>query len=187
MQLGMIGLGRMGANMVRRLMQNGHDCVVYDRSADAINALIGEGAAGAKSLPEFVEKLQAPRVVWLMLPAAAIDSSLQELSAHLQPGDMVIDGGNSYYIDDMRRAKELAERGLKYVDVGTSGLRAAIVRPDATVDHAHYQQLLPTSPAPGFVEFDASAMAKAARAVNSQAMGRELLTSFFTVHLAAGV
>ena len=121
MQLGMIGLGRMGANMVRRLMQNGHDCVVYDRSADAVNALIGEGAAGAKSLPEFVEKLQAPRVVWLMLPAAAIDSSLQELSAHLQPGDMVIDGGNSYYIDDMRRAKELAERGLKYVDVGTSG------------------------------------------------------------------
>ncbi len=121
MQLGMIGLGRMGANMVRRLIRDGHECVVYDRSADAVAELAGEGATGAKSLDEFIGKLKTPRVVWLMLPAAVVDSSLKELGARLQPGDMVIDGGNSYYIDDMRRAQELAEMGLKYIDVGTSG------------------------------------------------------------------
>ncbi len=121
MQLGMIGLGRMGANMVRRLIRDGHECVVYDRSADAVAELAGEGATGAKSLDEFIGKLKTPRVVWLMLPAAVVDSSLKELFARLQPGDMVIDGGNSYYIDDMRRAQELAEMGLKYIDVGTSG------------------------------------------------------------------
>jgi len=121
MQLGMIGLGRMGANMVRRLMRNGHECVVYDRSADAVKVLAGEGAIGASSLDEFIGKLQTPKVIWLMLPAAVVDASLKDLSARLQPGDIVIDGGNSYYIDDIRRAQELAPQGIKYMDVGTSG------------------------------------------------------------------
>jgi 6-phosphogluconate dehydrogenase len=121
MQLGMIGLGRMGANMVRRLMRNGHECVVYDRSADAVKELAGEGAIGAASLDDFIGKLTTPKVVWLMLPAAVVDASLKDLSASLQPGDIVIDGGNSYYIDDIRRAKELAAKGIQYVDVGTSG------------------------------------------------------------------
>ena len=111
MQLGMIGLGRMGANMVRRLMRNGHECVVYDRSADAVKELAGEGAIGAASLDEFVGKLTTPKAVWLMLPAAVVDASLKDLDARLQPGDIVIDGGNSYYIDDIRRAKELAAKG----------------------------------------------------------------------------
>jgi 6-phosphogluconate dehydrogenase len=121
MQLGMIGLGRMGANMVRRLMRNGHECVVYDRDAEAITELAGEGAVGASTLADFVAKLQTPRVVWLMLPAAAVDSALEDLVGHLQQGDIVIDGGNSYYIDDIRRAQELAGKGIEYVDVGTSG------------------------------------------------------------------
>src|SRR5512137_1972565 len=121
MQLGMIGLGRMGANMVRRLMRGGHECVVYDRYADAVKQLAGEGAIGAFSLEEFVSKLQTPKVVWLMVPAAVVDSSLKELTPLLQAGDIVIDGGNSYYIDDIRRAEELAALGIKYMDVGTSG------------------------------------------------------------------
>ena len=121
MRLGMIGLGRMGGNMVRRLLRNGHECVVYDRSADAVKELAAEGAVGASSLDEFIGKLKMPRVVWLMLPAAAVDASVKDLSSRLQPGDIVIDGGNSYYIDDIRRAKELAPKGIKYVDVGTSG------------------------------------------------------------------
>ncbi|MDL1894946.1 decarboxylating 6-phosphogluconate dehydrogenase [Anaerolineae bacterium CFX7] len=121
MQLGMIGLGRMGANMVRRLMKNGHECVVYDRNTDAVKELAGEGAVGAASLDEFIGKLKTPKAVWLMLPAAVVDASLKDLSAHLNAGDIVIDGGNSYYIDDIRRAKELAEKGIRYVDVGTSG------------------------------------------------------------------
>jgi 6-phosphogluconate dehydrogenase len=121
MQLGMIGLGRMGANMVRRLIRNGHECVVYDHNAEAVAGLAKEGALGAKSLDDSIGKLQTPRVVWLMLPAAVVDASLEDLKACLQPGDIVIDGGNSYYIDDIRRAKELAEKGIKYVDVGTSG------------------------------------------------------------------
>src|SRR5512143_2076551 len=121
MQLGMIGLGRMGANMVRRLMRNGHECVVYDRSADAVKGLAGEGALGASSLEEFIGKLQAPKVVWLMVPAAVVDASLKDLKPLLKPGDTVIDGGNSYYIDDIRRGKELAIEGIKYMDVGTSG------------------------------------------------------------------
>ena len=121
MQLGMIGLGRMGANMVRRLMRGGHECVVYDRNADAVKQLAGEGATGASSLDEFIGKLQTPKVIWLMLPAAVVDASLKDLSARLQPGDIVIDGGNSYYIDDIRRAQELAPQGIKYMDVGTSG------------------------------------------------------------------
>jgi len=121
MQLGMIGLGRMGGNMVRRLMRSGHECVVYDRSADAVKELAGEGAIGASSMDEFIGKLKTPKVVWLMLPAAVVDASLSDLSARLKPGDIVIDGGNSYYIDDIRRAKELAAKGIKYMDVGTSG------------------------------------------------------------------
>src|SRR5579863_3209976 len=121
MQLGMIGLGRMGANMVRRLQKNGHTCVVYDRSADSVKQLTGEGATGASSLDDFVQKLQKPRAIWLMVPAAVVDSTLNELVAKLQKDDVVIDGGNSYYIDDIRRAKELSAKGIHYCDVGTSG------------------------------------------------------------------
>jgi 6-phosphogluconate dehydrogenase len=121
MQLGMIGLGRMGANMVRRLMRGGHECVVYDRFEQAVNQLAGEGAVAAFTLEEFAGKLQPPRVVWLMLPAAAVDASLEELKPLLRAGDMVIDGGNSHYSDDIRRAEQLAELGIRYMDVGTSG------------------------------------------------------------------
>jgi 6-phosphogluconate dehydrogenase len=121
MQLGMIGLGRMGANMVRRLMKDGHQCVVFDRSADAVNALTKENAAGSGSLAEFVSKLSKPRAVWLMVPAGVVDSTIAELSPLLEAGDILIDGGNSYYVDDIRRAKELAAKGIHYVDVGTSG------------------------------------------------------------------
>jgi len=121
MQLGMIGLGRMGANMVRRLQKNGHQCVVYDRSAESVKQLAGEGAAGSASLDDFVKKLQKPRAVWLMVPAGVVDAMLRELAGKLASSDIVIDGGNSYYIDDIRRAKELAAKGLHYVDVGTSG------------------------------------------------------------------
>jgi len=121
MQLGMIGLGRMGANMVRRLIAGGHACVVYDRSAEAVAALAKENATGASSLADFVAQLAAPRAVWLMVPAAVVDQTIAELAPHLAPGDILIDGGNSYYVDDIRRAKELAGRGIHYVDVGTSG------------------------------------------------------------------
>src|SRR5271168_2337229 len=121
MQLGMIGLGRMGANMVRRLQKNGHTCVVYDRSAESVKQLAGEGATGATSLDDFINKLQKPRAIWLMVPAAVVDSTLLELTAKLDSGDIVIDGGNSYYIDDIRRAKELHAKGMHYCDVGTSG------------------------------------------------------------------
>src|SRR3954470_10412473 len=121
MQLGMIGLGRMGSNMVRRLMRGGHECVVYDRSAEAIARLAGEGATGAASLSEFVQKLNPPRAVWIMVPAAVVDATLHELGTLLHDGDIIIDGGNSYYIDDIRRAEELKTKGLHYVDVGTSG------------------------------------------------------------------
>ena len=121
MQLGMIGLGRMGANMVRRLQRGGHACVVFDRHPDSVQKLAGEGATGASSLDDFVRKLAQPRAVWMMVPAAAVDATLHELASLLQPGDIVIDGGNSYYIDDIRRAKELEPRGIRYADVGTSG------------------------------------------------------------------
>jgi len=117
----MIGLGRMGANMVRRLMRGGHKCVVFDRSAASVQQLAGEGATGAPALQEFVAKLEKPRAIWLMVPAAAVDATLHDLAPLLQSGDIVIDGGNSYYIDDIRRAKELQSRGIQYVDVGTSG------------------------------------------------------------------
>jgi len=121
MQIGMIGLGRMGANMVRRLMKAGHQCVVYDRSAEAVAQLAAEGAAGAASVADLVARLQPPRAVWLMVPAAVVDASIAEVAAHLVEGDALIDGGNSYYVDDIRRAKELVVRGIGYVDVGTSG------------------------------------------------------------------
>jgi 6-phosphogluconate dehydrogenase len=121
MQLGMIGLGRMGANMVRRLEKNGHQCVIYDRTPATVDALAKEGATGASSIDDFVKKLAKPRAVWLMVPAAVVDATLHELTSKLDVGDIVIDGGNSYYIDDIRRAKELSAKGIHYVDVGTSG------------------------------------------------------------------
>ena len=121
MQLGMIGLGRMGANMVRRLMKNGHQCVVFDVSPKAVAELAAENASGAASLAEFVRKLEKPRAVWLMVPAAVVDRTIADLAPLLDKGDVVIDGGNSHYVDDIRRAGELAARGIHYVDVGTSG------------------------------------------------------------------
>ena len=121
MQLGMVGLGRMGANLVRRLMRDGHRCVVYDVNPDAVTALEAEGATGASSLEDFVTKLEAPRAMWLMLPAAIVDPTLEKLIPHLQADDVVIDGGNSYYRDDITRAHHLAEKKIHYVDVGTSG------------------------------------------------------------------
>jgi 6-phosphogluconate dehydrogenase len=121
MQLGMIGLGRMGANMVRRLMKAGHQCVVYDRSQQAVQDLVKEKAVGCGGLKEFVQNLAKPRAVWLMVPAAVVDLSIGDLLPLLEAGDILIDGGNSYYIDDIRRAKELAKKKIHYVDVGTSG------------------------------------------------------------------
>ena len=122
MQLGMIGLGRMGANIVRRLMRDGHTCVVYDVSAEAVARLAAEGATGSTSLDDFVARLDTPRHAWVMVPAGDItESTVRELGARLEPGDTVVDGGNSYYRDDIRRAAELAERGIRYVDFGTSG------------------------------------------------------------------
>jgi 6-phosphogluconate dehydrogenase len=121
MQIGMIGLGRMGANMVRRLLTGGHQCVVFDRSPKAVQELVDEKAVGSSSLADFVKKLTKPRAVWLMVPAAVVDQSIADLLPHLERDDILIDGGNSYYIDDIRRAKELAPKGIHYVDVGTSG------------------------------------------------------------------
>jgi 6-phosphogluconate dehydrogenase len=121
MQLGMIGLGRMGANMVRRLLKGGHQCVVFDMSPKAVTELVQEKAVGSSSLADFVKKLTKPRAVWLMVPAAVTDKTIADLVPHLESGDILIDGGNSYYIDDIRRAKELAPKQIHYVDVGTSG------------------------------------------------------------------
>jgi 6-phosphogluconate dehydrogenase len=121
MQLGMIGLGRMGANMVRRLAKAGHQCVAFDRNAESVRQVVQDGTIAATALDDLVKKLKRPRAVWLMVPAAVVDATLQELTAKLDAGDIVIDGGNSYYIDDIRRAKELTSKGLHYVDVGTSG------------------------------------------------------------------
>ncbi len=121
MELGMIGLGRMGTNMVRRLLRAGHSCVVYDLHAEAVQALEKEGATGAASLEEFAAKLRAPRALWMMVPAAVVDPTLKALTPLLAPGDVVIDGGNSHYHDDIRRAAELKTRGIHYVDAGTSG------------------------------------------------------------------
>ncbi len=121
MQLGMVGLGRMGANMVRRLMKNGHQCVVYDVTPKSVTELAGEGATGSSSFQDFVSKLTKPRAIWLMIPAAVVDQTIAQIAPHLEAGDILIDGGNSYYIDDIRRSKELEPKGIKYVDVGTSG------------------------------------------------------------------
>ena len=121
MQLGMIGLGRMGANMVRRLLKHGHQCTVFDMSPKAVQELVQDKATGATSLADFVAKLAKPRAVWLMVPAAVVDKTLAGILPLLEPGDILIDGGNSYYVDDIRRAKELAPKGIHYVDVGTSG------------------------------------------------------------------
>src|SRR5262245_35007439 len=121
MQLGMIGLGRMGANMVRRLLAEGHQCVVFDRSPKVVKGMAEEKAVGATSLADFVKKLEKPRAVWLMVPAAVVDTTIADLLPHLGEGDILIDGGNSYYVDDIRRASELASKRIHYVDVGTSG------------------------------------------------------------------
>jgi 6-phosphogluconate dehydrogenase len=121
MQLGMIGLGRMGANMVRRLLAGGHRCVVFDRSPKAIEELTQAKAVGASSIVDLVKRLETPRAVWLMVPAGVVDTTINDLLPHLTPGDILIDGGNSYYVDDIRRARALAPKGIHYVDVGTSG------------------------------------------------------------------
>jgi 6-phosphogluconate dehydrogenase len=121
MQLGMVGLGRMGANMVRRLLKQGHQCVVFDMSPKTVKELVEEKAVGASSLADLVKKLEKPRAIWLMVPAAVVDKTIADLVPHLEEGDILIDGGNSYYVDDIRRAGELAPRRIHYVDVGTSG------------------------------------------------------------------
>ena len=121
MQIGMIGLGRMGANMVRRLLRKGHSCVVFNRSPQAVNELVKEKAIGATSLADVVKKLEKPRAIWLMVPAAVVDDTIADLLPHLDAEDILIDGGNSYYVDDLRRAKELTPQKIHYVDVGTSG------------------------------------------------------------------
>jgi 6-phosphogluconate dehydrogenase len=121
MQLGMVGLGRMGANMVRRLMKAGHECVVFDMSPKSVEELVQEKAVGSSSLKDFASKLTKPRVVWLMIPAAVVDQTIAGIVPYLEAGDILIDGGNSYYIDDIRRANQLASKGIHYVDVGTSG------------------------------------------------------------------
>jgi 6-phosphogluconate dehydrogenase len=121
MQIGMIGLGRMGANMVRRLIRKGHSCVVFNRSPQAVNELVKEKAIGATSFADVVKKLEKPRTIWLMVPAAVVDDTITDLSPHLEAGDILIDGGNSYYVDDLRRAKQLDSQKIHYVDVGTSG------------------------------------------------------------------
>src|SRR6516165_5457504 len=121
MQLGMIGLGRMGANLVRRLLRAGHHCVAFDRSPRVVEELVREKAVGAASLADLVKKLEPPRAVWLMVPAAVVDSMIAEVAPLLEAGDVLIDGGNSYYVDDIRRAGELAPKRIHYVDVGTSG------------------------------------------------------------------
>ncbi len=121
MQLGMIGLGRMGANMVRRLLKEGHQCVVFDMSPNVVQEMVKERAVGASSLQDLVKKLEPPRALWLMVPAAVVDNTIRDLLPDLEAGDILIDGGNSYYVDDIRRGKELAAKRIHYVDVGTSG------------------------------------------------------------------
>ena len=126
MQLGMVGLGRMGSNMVRRLLNNGHSAVVYDRSAEVVQSLVKDHAVGASSYADLVSKLSKPRAIWLMIPAAYVDQTIAEIAPHLASGDILIDGGNSYYVDDIRRSSELAPKGIQYVDVGTKIGRAHV-------------------------------------------------------------
>src|SRR6266700_4091871 len=121
MQLGMVGLGRMGANMARRLIRGGHDCVVFDMSPKAVQALVADKATGALDLKDLVNRLQKPRAVWLMVPAGVVDETVSRIAPLLEAGDILIDGGNSYYIDDIRRARELASKQIHHLDVGTSG------------------------------------------------------------------
>ena len=121
MQIGMIGLGRMGGNMVKRLIRGGHECVVFDMSPDSVKQLVKDGAVGSSSFDDFLSKLKAPKTVWLMVPAAVVDPTLSQLTGKMGKGDIIIDGGNSYYVDDIRRAKELTAKGIHYCDVGTSG------------------------------------------------------------------
>jgi 6-phosphogluconate dehydrogenase len=121
MQIGMVGLGRMGANMVRRLLRGGHECVVFNRSPGPVQELVKEKAIGATSLPDLVTKLQKPRVVWMMVPSGIVDDMIGQIAPHLEPGDVLVDGGNSYYIDDIRRSEEIKPRKIHYLDVGTSG------------------------------------------------------------------
>ena len=121
MQLGMVGLGRMGANIVRRLMRGGHDCVVHDVNEQAVAELAGDGATGTSSLADFAAKLSAPRAAWIMVPTALVGQIVEQLAAHFEPGDIIIDGGNSYYRDDVARARALASRGIHYLGAGTSG------------------------------------------------------------------
>jgi 6-phosphogluconate dehydrogenase len=121
MQLGMVGLGRMGANMVRRLLRGGHECVVFDKSPEAVQKLVEEKALGVSSYRDLVRKLQKPRAIWLMVPAAVVDNTIGDLVSHLEAGDIILDGGNSYYVNDIRRARELAPKRIHYMDVGTSG------------------------------------------------------------------
>jgi 6-phosphogluconate dehydrogenase len=121
MQMGMVGLGRMGANMVRRLMKGGHECVVFDVFPDAVKGLAAEGAIGASSLDDFAAKLKTPRVAWMMVPAAVVEKTVADIASRFATGDIIVDGGNSYYVDDIRRAEMLAAKGLHYVDSGTSG------------------------------------------------------------------
>jgi 6-phosphogluconate dehydrogenase len=143
MQLGMVGLGRMGANMVRRLMKAGHTCTVFDMSPKSVEELAKEGATGSSSIQDFVGKLQKPRSIWLMIPAAVVDSTISQIAPFLEAGDILIDGGNSYYVDDVRRARDLVPKGIHYVDVGTSGGVWGLERgyclmiggPDAAVKH----------------------------------------------------
>ena len=143
MQLGMVGLGKMGANMTRRLMRGGHQLVVSDLSADAVKGLAGEGATGSSSLDDLIAKLTPPRAIWIMVPAgAATEATVQKLAAKLQPGDAIIDGGNSYFKDDVRRATELKPKGIHYIDVGTSGRRLGMARPRL---HLHDRRRVQTS------------------------------------------
>jgi 6-phosphogluconate dehydrogenase len=144
MQLGMVGLGRMGANMVRRLVAHGHECIVFDMSAKVVDDMAKEkGISGSSSLQDMVSKMAKPRAIWLMIPAGVVEKTIEAIAPHLEAGDILIDGGNSYYIDDIRRAKELSEKGINYVDVGTSGGVWGLERgycmmiggPDAAVEH----------------------------------------------------
>jgi hypothetical protein len=128
MQIGMIGLGRMGSNMARRLIRKGHSCVVFNRSPQPVNELVNEGGIGAVSFPDVVKKLERPRAIWMMVPAGVVDDNIGALSAHLEEGDILIDGGNSYYVDDLRRAKQLAFQKIHYVDVGTLHSDSALLR-----------------------------------------------------------